>query len=111
MEDCHVKQRRVTTDLAGNYSLSRTLTTRSIMPAWTCFCRMVIGTRENPLDLDSNSGPSLGGNFFHYHHSATRPCFGLLVSTGLSLNIKDLFEQPKGTDKRIMKRSEYVKAS
>lgn len=105
-----MKQRRVTTDLAGNYSLSRTLTTRSVMPAWTCFCRMVIGTRENPLDLDSNSEVSLGGNFFCYHHSATHPYFGLLVSTGLSLNIKDLFET-KVTDKRIMKRSEYVKES
>ena len=111
MEPCHVQQRRVTTDLAGNYFLSRTLTTGSVMPAWTSFCRMLILTRENPLDLDSNSGPSLSSNFFHYHHSATHPCFGLLVSTGLSLGIKDLFEQPKVTDKRIMKRSEYVKES
>lgn len=106
-----MQQRRVTTDLAGNYFLSRTLTTGSVMPAWTSFCRMLILTRENPLDLDSNSGPSLSSNFFHYHHSATHPCFGLLVSTGLSLGIKDLFEQPKVTDKRIMKRSEYVKES
>lgn len=93
---CHLQQKRVTTDIAGNHSLSRTLTTLKCMPAWTSFSRMGIRTREKPLDLDSNSGSSLGGNFFHQHHSATHPYFCLLAFLWLSkisLNKRSLNNQ------------------